>query len=103
MIFDVDKGDYYQRRAEEKQRGKCWCRPEAEKKKQGQNPVEQFDQRVLKGNMGAAPPAFPPEKKIAHQRNIVIPANLIGTVRAMRGGGNNRFVFRHAADADIQE
>ncbi len=51
--------------------------------------------------MAVSTPAFQPQK--ADEGKVVVPANRLVAARAVRGWGENRFIARDAAYADIEE
>jgi hypothetical protein len=103
LVLQVDEGDHHQGRAEQKQDQKRKRRPESEKKRQCQQAVKQFDQRILDGYVLTAAAAFPAQQQVTDQGDVVIPADAVITVGTMGGRRDNRFPLGQAADADIEK
>ena len=53
--------------------------------------------------MSTAAATLSSQQQIADYRDVVVPSNLIVAEWTMRRGRYDRFILRHAADADIQK
>jgi hypothetical protein len=102
-MIQVDEGDHQKRRGESRVGKEAKAETILHKKSHGETAGERFNERIPPRDPGPAIPAFSPEKKIAHQGNVVIPMDGGSTLRAKGAGRDNGKVLGQAVDAHVEE